>query len=265
MKELEEYLNSKIGLSNNKNIELLKTVFTRLQLTELSERTIAVVGTNGKTSTSEFIHRLLKKNNRSSLTFTSPHLVEYTERIKSDKNLNLQDNLDFVKDLEEKNKIVLGYFETLFLLACKSFLESQYDYYICEAGIGGKLDTTSIIQSKNVVLTNIGKDHQDLLGYTDQEVLDQKIFISKNIENLFVGDINSELINIIKERDLKVYWGTATTGKPHIGYLKPLLKICQLLKAECEVTILFADLGPNPGSLEINLIRSSISLIVCII
>ena len=52
----------------------------------------------------------------------------------------------------------------------------------------------------------------------------------------------SELINIIKERDLKVYWGTATTGKPHIGYLKPLLKICQLLKAECEVTILFADL-----------------------
>ena len=63
MKELEEYLNSKIGLSNNKNIELLKTVFTRLQLTELSERTIAVVGTNGKTSTSKFIHRLLKKNN----------------------------------------------------------------------------------------------------------------------------------------------------------------------------------------------------------
>jgi tyrosyl-tRNA synthetase len=52
----------------------------------------------------------------------------------------------------------------------------------------------------------------------------------------------TELINILKERDLKVYWGTATTGKPHIGYLKPLLKICHFLKAECEVTILFADL-----------------------
>ena len=198
MKELEEYLNSKIGLSNNKNLELLNTVFTRLQLAELSERTIAVVGTNGKTSTAKYIHRLLKKNNKSSLTFTSPHLVEYTERIKSDKDLNLQDNLDFVKDLEEKNKIVLGYFETLFLLACKSFLESQCDYFICEAGIGGMLDTTSIIQSKNVVLTNIGKDHQNLLGYTDLEVLYQKIFISKNIENLFLGDMNSQLINIIK-------------------------------------------------------------------
>ena len=52
----------------------------------------------------------------------------------------------------------------------------------------------------------------------------------------------SELIEIIKERNLKLYWGTATTGRPHIGYLKPLIKICQFLQAECEVTILFADL-----------------------
>ena len=52
----------------------------------------------------------------------------------------------------------------------------------------------------------------------------------------------SELINIIKERNLRLYWGTATTGRPHVGYLKPLLKICQFLQAECEVTILFADL-----------------------
>ncbi len=51
-----------------------------------------------------------------------------------------------------------------------------------------------------------------------------------------------ELINIIQERDLKLYWGTAPTGKPHIGYLKPLFKICQFLKAGCDVTILFADL-----------------------
>ena len=51
-----------------------------------------------------------------------------------------------------------------------------------------------------------------------------------------------ELISILQERNLKLYWGTATTGKPHIGYLKPLLKVCHFLKAECEVTILFADL-----------------------
>lgn len=52
----------------------------------------------------------------------------------------------------------------------------------------------------------------------------------------------SELIEIIKERNLRLYWGTATTGRPHIGYLNPLFKICQFLQADCEVTILFADL-----------------------
>ena len=197
MKELEKYLNSKIGISNNKNLELLKLFFTKSQLDNLSNRTIAVVGTNGKTSTVNFIHQLLKKNNKSSLMFTSPHLVEYTERIQSDKNLNLESNLDLVKDFEEKNNTILGYFETLFLLASQLFLDSELDYFVSEAGIGGKLDTTSVIQSQNVVLTSIGKDHQDLLGYTDHEVLNQKIYISSNIKNLFVGDINPELKNLI--------------------------------------------------------------------
>tara|TARA_X000000368_G_scaffold97059_1_gene74579 strand:+ start:1233 stop:2387 length:1155 start_codon:yes stop_codon:yes gene_type:complete len=197
LKELEKYLNSKIGISNNKNLELLKLFFTKSQLADLSNRTIAVVGTNGKTSTVNFIHQLLKKNNKSSLMFTSPHLVEYTERIQSDKNLNLESNLDLVKDFEEKNNTILGYFETLFLLASQLFLDSELDYFVSEAGIGGKLDTTSVIQSQNVVLTSIGKDHQDLLGYTDHEVLNQKIYISSNIKNLFVGDINPELKNLI--------------------------------------------------------------------
>ena len=198
MKELEDYLNSKIGISINKNLELLRTAFTKIQLDELSDKTIAVVGTNGKTSTVNFIYRLLRSNQKSCLMFTSPHLVHYTERLKSDADLDLQRYLSFLNNFEKNNKVVLGYFEALFLLACQSYLEGDSKYFICEAGIGGKLDTTSIIQSKNVVLTSIGKDHQDLLGYTDLEVLDQKIFISSSIENLFTGDVNAELINLIE-------------------------------------------------------------------
>ena len=198
MKELEKYLNSKIGISINKNLELLSKAFTKKQLDELSDRTIAVVGTNGKTSTANFIYRLLRNNQKSCLMFTSPHLAHYTERLKSDTNTDLQRYLSFLNNFEKENEIVLGYFEALFLLACKSFLESDNEHFICEAGIGGKLDTTSIIQSKNVVLTSIGKDHQELLGHTDQEVLGQKIFISSNIDNLFIGDIDAELINLVE-------------------------------------------------------------------
>ena len=53
---------------------------------------------------------------------------------------------------------------------------------------------------------------------------------------------HGNLLNILKERNLKLYWGTATTGKPHVGYLNPLLKICHFLMAGCEITILFANL-----------------------
>ena len=199
MKELEEYLNSKIGLTNNKNLEALHSFFTEDQLKNLMDKTIAIVGTNGKTSTANFIYNLLGKEEKQVLMFTSPHLVSFQERIQSHSNINFDYISRIVHDFEIENNITLGYFETLFLIACKAFLDNEMDYFICEAGIGGVLDTTSVIQSKNVVLTNIGRDHQDLLGYSDLEVLDQKIFVSNSIDNLFVGDLSDELIKAIED------------------------------------------------------------------
>jgi len=198
LKELEEYLNSKIGLTNNKNLEALHRFFTEDQLNSLMDKTIAIVGTNGKTSTANFIFNLLGKEEKQVLMFTSPHLVSFQERIQSHSNINFDYISRIVHDFEIENNITLGYFETIFLIACKAFLDNEMDYFICEAGIGGVLDTTSIIQSKNVVLTNIGRDHQDLLGYTDLEVLDQKIFVSNSIDNLFVGDLSDELTKVIE-------------------------------------------------------------------
>ena len=198
MKELEEYLNSKIGLTKNKNLGALHRFFTEDQLNSLMDKTIAIVGTNGKTSTANFIFNLLGKEEKQVLMFTSPHLMNFQERIQSHSNINFDYISRIVHDFEIENNITLGYFETLFLIACKAFLDNEMDYFICEAGIGGVLDTTSVIQSKNVVLTNIGRDHQELLGYTDLEVLDQKIFVSNNIDNLFVGDIGDELVKVIE-------------------------------------------------------------------
>ena len=150
MKELEEYLNSKIGLTNNKNLEALHRFFTKDQLENLMDKTIAIVGTNGKTSTANFIYNLLGKEEKQVLMFTSPHLVSFQERIQSHSNINFDYISRIVHDFEIENNITLGYFETLFLIACKAFLDNEMDYFICEAGIGGVLDTTSIIQSKNV-------------------------------------------------------------------------------------------------------------------
>lgn len=72
------------------------------------------------------------------------------------------------------------------------------------------------------------------LAWTDKYSL-----ITRNLAE-WLGD--EKLKATLKERDLKIYWGTATTGKPHIGYFAPMSKIADFLRAGCEVTILFADL-----------------------
>ena len=198
MKELEEYLNSKIGLTINKNLDVLHRFFTEPELDILKNKTISIVGTNGKTSTANYVYQLLSNEITKVLLFTSPHLVNFSERIQSNSEINFDYLRAIVKDFESENNITLGYFETLFLIACKTFLDNKMNYFICEAGIGGMLDTTSVVQSKNVILTNIGRDHQELLGDTALKVLKQKIFVSNNIDNLFVGDLSDELVKVIE-------------------------------------------------------------------
>uniref|UniRef100_A0A8D8Y8X7 Tyrosine--tRNA ligase n=1 Tax=Cacopsylla melanoneura TaxID=428564 RepID=A0A8D8Y8X7_9HEMI len=68
---------------------------------------------------------------------------------------------------------------------------------------------------------------------------EKKQLITRNLQE-FLGE--DRMNAIIKERDLKIYWGTATTGRPHIAYFVPMSKIADFLRAGCEVTVLFADL-----------------------
>ncbi len=68
---------------------------------------------------------------------------------------------------------------------------------------------------------------------------EKKALIARNLQEVLGDDRIDE---VLKTRDLKIYWGTATTGKPHIAYFVPMSKIADFLNAGCEVTILFADL-----------------------
>ncbi|CAF3895751.1 unnamed protein product, partial [Rotaria magnacalcarata] len=68
---------------------------------------------------------------------------------------------------------------------------------------------------------------------------DKHTLITRNLQEVLGDD---RLRKVLQERDLRLYWGTATTGRPHIGYFVPMTKIADFLHAGCEVTILFADL-----------------------
>ena len=198
MTNLKNYLEVKVNNRGNKNLNYLSSFFSENELSILSDKTISIVGTNGKSSTANNISMLLKGLDKSYISFTSPHLFDYKERITAHKDLNLNQYIQYLEKFELENNIILGYFESTFLIAAKAFLHNDLDYFICEAGIGGKYDTTSIIQSKNVVLTSIGLDHTDILGHKITDILDQKIYVSNDITTLFVGILNEELIEIIK-------------------------------------------------------------------
>ena len=191
--EFKIYLNSKIG-KRNKNLEVLASFFESNELQILKEKSISIVGTNGKTSSAFYLNEIFTKNDISSVLFTSPHLVDVNERIKinneviSDEKISLY--MDDLKQFESENNIELAYFETLFLTSCKLFLESEADYFIVEAGIGGLYDTTSILNVDTVCITNVNYDHMDLLGESLEEIFHQKIQISDNPKRIIFGDPN---------------------------------------------------------------------------
>ena len=197
MNKLESYLLEKSNKRGNKNLNIIHSFFSNNDLKILKNNTISLVGTNGKSSTAFNIHNLLTSLKIKSLVFTSPHLVDFKERISAEENIQYDDFLESVQLFERDNNLNLGYFEVMFLIACQIFLKNDLDYFICEAGIGGLYDTTSVIQSKKVVLTSISYDHTELLGNKLEDILRQKLYISNNIDLLFIGDIQKDLINNI--------------------------------------------------------------------
>ena len=198
MIDFEQFLNDRIN--NNKNLENLASFFTEDELSYLSDKSISIVGTNAKTSTANYIYQALSELGIKTLLFTSPHLISYDERIQSNQQeINHSHYVEQINEFEEKKSINLGYFETLFLIACRTFIDQKLDMFIVEAGIGGRLDTTSMIDYKNVILTNIGYDHQELLGETLEDILYEKIKISNKIDNLVCGDISSKHKELISK------------------------------------------------------------------
>ena len=203
------YLLQKASSNSNKNLEILPNFFSQDEKQLLSQKSVSIVGTNGKTSTATVLNELLSRNGLSTTLFTSPHLVNVNERIQIKKeiikDIDLDRGMEKVRVFEATNKITLGYFESIFLIAATYFLNNNLDIFIVEAGIGGRLDTTSILNSQIVCLTNIGLDHTELLGTTIEKILHEKILVSKNVKQFINGsiEIHTKYEHLIKE-SLKV-------------------------------------------------------------
>lgn len=165
-------------------------------------RTIHVAGTNGKGSTSHLIAAVFQAAKAKTGLFTSPHLVDFRERIKIDGQMIPKEKVvEFIEtyyDLLET--IQPSFFETTFAMAMWWFLQEDVWCAVIETGLGGRLDATNIILPRICVVTNIGLDHTEFLGNTLEQIAQEKAGIMKAGINIVVGELPIELQHVFTSK-----------------------------------------------------------------
>lgn len=165
-------------------------------------KTIHVAGTNGKGSTAHTIAATLQHAGYKVGLFTSPHLIDFRERIRIngvliDKNYVI----DFVKN--EKTffeTLSPSFFEITTALAFKYFADQNVDIAIIEVGLGGRLDCTNIITPILSIITNISLDHTQFLGHTHKAIAAEKAGIIKKSVPVVIGETIPETYTIFKDK-----------------------------------------------------------------
>lgn len=159
-----------------------------------SFRTVHVAGTNGKGSCSHTIAAMLQSEGYKVGLYTSPHLVDFRERIRiNGKCISKQYVINFVKK-ERKffEPLYPSFFELTTALAFKYFAEQKVDWAVIEVGLGGRLDCTNIIKPELSIITNISFDHTAFLGDTLAKIAAEKAGIIKPETPVVIGEANEE-------------------------------------------------------------------------
>ena len=153
-------------------------------------KTIHIGGTNGKGSTSNMLASVLQEAGYKIGLYNSPHLIDFTERIKvNGENCDKEFVYNFIQKLKKlPEEIQPSFFEFTTIMAFDYFYQQKVDFAIIEVGLGGRLDSTNIIRPLVSAITNVQLDHQDLLGETIEEIAFEKAGIIKKNIPVISGD-----------------------------------------------------------------------------
>ena len=175
-----------------------------------SYRIIHITGTNGKTSTTRFIERILREHGLRTGRFTSPHLLKFTERMAIDGEpvsdealysvyVDIEPILEMVdQELAANSEAPLTFFEALSVLGFAVFADAPVDVLVLEVGMGGAWDSTNVADGDVAVFTPIGLDHMDRLGNTISEIAETKSGIIKQGSLVVSSDQKAEASEVIK-------------------------------------------------------------------
>lgn len=178
-------------------------------------KTIHVAGTNGKGSTSHALASIMQSSGYKTGLYTSPHLVDFRERIRVDGQVVPQEwVVDFVKKHSDYiEDLKPSFFEVTVVMAFQYFYESGVDIAVIETGLGGRLDSTNIIHPELSLITNISWDHADVLGDSLISIATEKAGIIKNQVPVVISEYQDEVapifIHAADQNQAKLYFASA--------------------------------------------------------
>lgn len=165
-------------------------------------KTIHIAGTNGKGSTTHIIASVLQEAGLKVACYTSPHYIDFRERIKINGTyVSEQFVVDFINKIEPLiDEIKPSFFEITVAMAFQYFKEQKVDVAIIETGLGGRLDSTNVITPLLSVITNISFDHTNFLGNTLPEIAKEKAGIIKPNIPVVIGEYQKEVEQVFREK-----------------------------------------------------------------
>ncbi len=165
-------------------------------------KAVHIAGTNGKGSTAHMLASIYQEAGFKTGLYTSPHLKDFRERIRiNGEMVSKEFVVDFVaKHYDDFKGISPSFFELTMAMAFQYFTEEKVDIAILETGLGGRLDSTNIINPELSIITNIGKDHMQFLGDNLRQIAGEKAGIIKSEKPIIIGEKQQEITAVFEQK-----------------------------------------------------------------
>src|SRR5438034_4148713 len=190
-------------------LESIETLLSRLGHPERAFRSVHIAGTNGKGSVTAMVDAALRAAGHRSARYTSPHLIDLTERIvvdgrpvdRADLVAVIEDIRSAVGELQRSGVLEVQptFFEATTAAAFELFRRARVEVAVLEVGLGGRLDATNVVVPDVTAITSIAVDHEKYLGSTIPEIAREKAGIIKPGVAVVVGPLPAEAEAVIKD------------------------------------------------------------------
>jgi dihydrofolate synthase/folylpolyglutamate synthase len=202
-------------------LERMRALLDALDNPQRSFPSVHVVGTNGKSTATRTIAALLRADGLRAGAYTSPHVSGWHERVDTDAE-SFERAVARIRTAAVETNATQ--FEALTAAALSEFAERGVDVAVLEAGLGGRLDATNVVDAPVVLLTNVGLEHTDVLGDTREEIAREKLAVAIPGATVLLPD--DEWRRLVPEADVRIggareaaenFAGHAIDGEPEVA------------------------------------------------